>query len=45
MKPRPEIREVPNPDLDRVDTNGHYMKDNCRFIEREENIRRYFTDE
>jgi len=33
-----------NPSIDRVDNNGHYLIENCRFIESSENLSRRYKN-
>lgn len=37
---RDGVEKMLRPSIDRIDTNGHYKYDNCRFIELDQNIRR-----
>ncbi len=37
---RDEAKKMKRPSIDRIDSNGHYCFENCRFIELSENCRR-----
>jgi len=40
---RDKAYEMKKPSIDRIDSNGHYCLENCRFIEMKENISRAFS--